>query len=262
MSTRVDGNAVAVDVAQRALGGVSFLDTVVKRPETKPGFVATVVIPAYNEEDGLPVVLERLYRSVDGQCEVLVVDDGSSDATSQVASQYRCGVIRHRENRGKGEAMLTGIRHARGDSVIFIDADGTYPPEAIPQMVQALKSSEAVYCSRVTGRGNIPRMNRLGNAIFQSLMMHVFGFRASDYSTGLYGIRKSHLQRMEVHSRGFAIEPEIGIKVSRMNLKVRDIPIRYEPRIGQAKLVGLKAGWQHLKIMAKLASWHPGESDK
>jgi len=262
MSTRVDVEALATGVTLELPGGLSSLDTVVKGPETKPGFFATVVIPAYNEEKGLPVVLERLFRSVDGQCEVLVVDDGSSDTTSQVACRFRCGVIRHGQNRGKGEAMLTGIRHARGENVIFIDADGTYPPEAIPQMVQALKSSEAVYCSRVTGRDNIPRMNRLGNAIFQWLMKYVFRFRASDYSTGLYGVRRSHLQRMGVHSRGFAIEPEIGIKVSRMNLKVSDIPIRYEQRIGQAKLCGLGAGWEHLKIMAKLAWWHPRERDK
>lgn len=262
MSTRVDAHAREISSRSGTVARQSSTDTLMKGPETKPGFLATVVIPAYNEEKGLSVVLERLYRSVDGQCEVLVVDDGSSDATSQVACRFRCGVIRHSHNRGKGEAMLTGIKHARGNSVIFIDADGTYPPEAIPQMVQALKSCEAVYCSRATGRDNIPRMNRLGNAIFQSLMKHVFRFRASDYSTGLYGIRRSHLQRMGVHSRGFAIEPEIGIKVSRMNLKVSDIPIRYEQRIGQAKLCGFGAGWEHLKIMAKLAWWHPRERDK
>jgi glycosyltransferase involved in cell wall biosynthesis len=240
---------------------LSSADTIVKRPQAKSGFVATVVIPAYNEEKGLPVVLERLYKSVDGQCEVLVVDDGSSDATSRVASRFPCGVIRHGQNRGKGEAMLTGVRHARGEHVIFIDADGTYPPEVIPQMIHALESCEAVYCSRTGGRDNIPRMNRLGNAMFQSIMKHAYGFSASDYATGLYGIRKHHLQRMDLSSTGFAIEPEIAIKASRMNLKVRDIPVQYEQRIGKAKLCGLSAGWQHLKIMAKLAAWHPKQRE-
>lgn len=248
---------LATASAGRILGVRSSRDTVVKRPETEPGFVATIVIPAYNEEKGLPLVLERLYKSINGQAEVLVVDDGSSDATTQVASRFCCGVIRHGQNRGKGEAMLTGIRHARGDSVIFIDADGTYPPEAIPQMIQALESCDAAYCSRSEGRENMPRMNRLGNAVFQCFIRHVYGFRASDYSTGLYGIRKQHLRRMNLYSRGFAIEPEIAIKVSRMKLRVVDIPIQYEQRIGKAKLSGLKAGWQHLEVMGKLALWRP-----
>jgi hypothetical protein len=100
-------------------------------------------------------------------------------------------------------------------------------------------------------------MNRLGNAIFQGFMKYVYGFRASDYATGLYGIRRRHLQNMDVCSRGFAIEPEIAIKASRMKLKVLDIPIQYEQRIGKAKLSGLKAGWQHLEIMGRLALWQP-----
>ena len=257
MITYSEDGTLAAGLAGKATGVRSSLDTVVKEPEAKAGFVATVVIPAYNEEKGLPVVLERLSRSVDGQAEVLVVDDGSSDATSQVASRFRCGVIRHGRNRGKGEAMLTGIRHARGGSVIFIDADGTYPPEAIPQMLQALESYEAVYCSRTKGRENIPRMNQLGNALFQSFMKYVYGFRGSDYATGLYGIRKCHLESMNVRSRGFAIEPEIAIKASRMKLKVCEIPIQYEERIGETKLNGLKAGWLHLKVMVSLASWRP-----
>jgi glycosyltransferase involved in cell wall biosynthesis len=236
---------------------LSSADTVVKVPEIRPGFTSTVVIPAYNEEEGIPVVLESLFRSVDGQCEVLVVDDGSSDATSRVASRFRCGVIRHGRNRGKGEAMKTGIRHARGDSVIFIDADGTYPTDAIPRMTEALESCDAVYCSRASGRDNIPRLNQLGNALFQGVMRHVYRFEACDYATGLYGMKKRHLQKMRISSRGFAIEPEIAIKACRMKLNIRDIPIHYQTRIGQTKLSGPSAGFDHLRIMMKLLLWSP-----
>jgi glycosyltransferase involved in cell wall biosynthesis len=232
-------------------------DTVVKLPEIRSGIVATVIIPAYNEEKGLPVVLESLFKAVDGQCEVLVVDDGSRDGTSRVASGFRCGVIRHGRNRGKGEAMKTGVRHARGDSVIFIDADGTYPTEVIPHMVEELAFSDVVYCSRAGGRDNIPRLNRLGNAFFQSVLKYIYGFAACDYSTGLYGIRKRHLQKMRIQSRGFSIEPEIAIKATRMKLKMHDIPIQYQPRIGKPKLCGFSAGFEHLKIIFRLLLWRP-----
>ena len=232
-------------------------DTVVKVPEIRSGITATIVIPAYNEEGGLQVVLESLFRSVDGQCEVLVVDDGSSDATSRVASRFPCAVIRHGRNWGKGEAMKTGVRHARGDSVIFIDADGTYPTDAIPRMIEALESCDVVYCSRVSGRGNIPVPNRLGNALFQGIMRHVYCFEACDYATGLYGIKKRHLQKMRISSSGWAIEPEIAIKACRMKLKIHDIPIHYHPRIGQTKLSGFNAGIDHLRTMMKLLLWSP-----
>lgn len=232
-------------------------DTIIKLPRTPSGIVATIVIPAYNEEEGLPVVLKRLFRAVDGQCEVLVVDDGSTDGTSRVASGFNCGVIRHERNRGKGEAMKTGVRHARGDSVIFIDADGTYPPEVIPQMAQELAFSDVVYCSRAGGRNNIPRLNRVGNALFQNMLKYVYGFGARDYSTGLYGIKKRYMEKMRIDSRGFAIEPEIAIKATRMKLKMRDIPIQYDPRIGRPKLCGFSAGFEHLKTILRLLLWRP-----
>lgn len=232
-------------------------ETIVKLPEAPSGIVATIIIPAYNEEKGLPVVLDRLFRALDGQCEVLVVDDGSSDRTSSVASKFRCGVIRHGRNRGKGEAMKTGLRHASGDSVIFIDADGTYPPEVIPQMAVELASCDVVYCSRAGGRDNMPRLNRIGNALFQNILKYVYRFGARDYSTGLYGLRRSHLQKMNIDSHGFAIEPEIAIKATRMKLKIRDISIRYQPRIGRPKLCSLTAGFEHLKTILRLLLWRP-----
>jgi glycosyltransferase involved in cell wall biosynthesis len=257
MSAQLRAKVLDTPVELEIGADIPSADTVVKLPETKPGFRATVIIPAYNEQEGLPVVLDSLFRSVDGQCEVLVIDDGSSDATSRVASQFRCGVIRHGRNRGKGEAMKTGLRYARGESVIFIDADGTYPTDVIPQMTEALESCDAVYCSRASGRDNIPRFNRLGNTVFQGIMRHIYRFEASDYATGLYGMKKRHLQKMKISSGGFAIEPEIAAKASRMKLKMHDIPIHYRERIGQTKLSGFHAGLDHLRTMAKLLFWRP-----
>ena len=259
MSTQLRARVLGTPDQLGIESDLSSADTVLKVPEITFGIMATIVIPAYNEEEGLGVVLESLFRSVDGQCEVLVVDDGSSDATSAVASRFRCGVIRHGRNRGKGEAMKTGVRHARGESVIFIDADGTYPTDAIPRMTEALESCDVVYCSRASGRDNIPRLNQLGNALFQGIMRRVYGFEAGDYATGLYGIKKRHLQNMRISSRGFAIEPEIAIKACRMKLKVHDIPIHYQPRIGKAKLSGPSAGFDHLRTMMKLLLWSPGQ---
>ncbi|MEE8470168.1 MAG: glycosyltransferase family 2 protein [Dehalococcoidia bacterium] len=217
----------------------------------------SIVVPAYNEERGLAVVLQAIFSAVNGAHEVIVVDDGSNDATAEVASKFPCRVIKHEENRGKGHALKTGVYHAVGKNVIFIDADNTYPAEAIPQMCEALESCDIVYASRATGRNNIPRFNRVGNLMFQKMIRGIYGFKGSDYSTGLYGIRKHLLERMEVSSPGFSIEPEIAIKASRMKLLAYDIPIEYRPRVGKAKLSGPRGGFEHLKTIVGHMFWRP-----
>jgi glycosyltransferase involved in cell wall biosynthesis len=117
----------------------------------------TIVIPAYNEEEGLPAVLQELYGVVDDGYELLVVDDGSTDATFDAACRYPCRIIKHNSNCGKGAAMRTGIALATGENVLFIDADGTYPAEHIPEIVRLLSDGhQYVRCTRKAGRGSIP----------------------------------------------------------------------------------------------------------
>lgn len=128
----------------------------------------TVIVPAYNEEQGLGIVLEKLFQVVDNTYEVLVVDDGSTDQTANVARQFPCRLVQHQSNRGKGEALKTGIRHANGDVVLWLDADDTYPVDPIPETAAALHDSyDLVYTARRGQRGHIPAFNRLGNALFR-----------------------------------------------------------------------------------------------
>ncbi len=237
-------------------------ELILKQAETRPGVTTSIVIPAYDEEKGLPTLLDNVFRSVDGICEVIVVDDGSRDRTSEVACAFtKCSVIKHEANRGKGEALKTGVRHAKGDYVIFIDADNTYPAKAISQIADNLEFSDIVYGARSLGRYRIPLFNRLGNMIFQSMIKYIYGFPGSDYSTGLYGIKKTYLESMNIQASGFAIEPEIAIKASRMRLCVKEVPIEYQPRLGKAKLVGPKAGFEHLMTITRLVFWRPSHED-
>jgi len=160
--------------------------------EVSTTVTTTVIVPAYNEEKGLPVTLGKLQRVIDDSYEVIVVDDGSTDRTPQVASEFPCRFIRHQFNQGKGRALRTGIEHARGDKVIWIDADDTYPAENIPGMAAALEEYDVVVGSRVQGYDNIPRFNRLGNWLFRTMIRAIYGFPAHDPCTGLYGARKPY----------------------------------------------------------------------
>ena len=218
----------------------------------------SVIVPAYDEEEGLPMVLEKIFKVIDKRYEVLVVDDGSTDRTAEVASKFPVGLIRYETNMGKGEALKTGVARARGENIIWIDADDTYPAELLPQITRALGSYDVVVCSRKYGRSNIPLFNRFGNFIFRTLIKGIYGSTPYDPCSGLYATKKRHLEAMELSAHRFAIEPEISIKGSRMKLKMLDIPIEYQTRVGDTKLNGVKVGFEDLITILKLVFWQPG----
>lgn len=241
---RVSVNEVVAHKANRLRAGI--------RPRT------TVIIPAYNEEQGLPLVLDKLYSSIDQTYEVIVVDDGSTDATTEVVGQFPCRILSHSTNRGKGEAMKTGIRAARGQNLIFIDADDTYPVEIVPEMANRLDDVDMVVASRVHGKEQIPTFNRIGNAMFRNAIRHLYGFAPYDPLTGFYGIKRAHVAKMRLDSDGFGIETEIAIKAARMGLRTFDIPVEYRPRVGAAKLRGLQDGYRIFQTIVKmLALYNP-----
>lgn len=216
----------------------------------------TVIVPAYNEEVGVAVVLPKIFRVVDSSYEVLVVDDGSKDATGEVAERFPCRVVRHTENMGKGEAIKTGAREARGNSLIAIDADDTYPPEAIPFIANALRTHDMVICSRLRGRGNIPPVNRVGNWIFRTAIRWLYGIPVVDPLTGLWGVRRRFVDLIAPTVR-YAPDAEMAMKAARAGLRIADLPIRYGPRVGVSKLPPLRAGVEHALLILKLRRWKP-----
>jgi len=145
--------------------------------------------------------------------------------------------------------------------VIWLDADDTYPVEPIPEMAAALHDGyDLVFTSRQGGREEIPRFNRLGNSIFSWAVRTLYGFEGSDPCTGLGGVRKEHLTRMNLTGQRFTIDSEIALKAGRMGLRVLDMPIQYRKRIGEAKLSGFKDGLQiAVGILAHIL-WQPSSS--
>ncbi|MFQ3663920.1 MAG: glycosyltransferase family 2 protein [Chloroflexaceae bacterium] len=214
----------------------------------------TVLIPVYNEEAALPRVLEDVLASVGPGYEILVIDDGSSDGTVAVAQDYPCRVISHAMNRGKGAAMKTGLAHARGEKVIFIDGDATYPASAIPEISRQLDRYDVVRCVRHTGRDKIPLVNRLGNLFFDHLIRSVHQIEGSDMLSGLYGLHRRHLMAMQLEADGFDIETEIMVKAGMLALTTHSMPIQYHERLGEKKLKPLRDGWVILLRVLRLAA--------
>lgn len=219
----------------------------------------SIIIPAYCEQDGLPVVVDKLLQVIDETCEIVVVDDGSTDRTAEVARRYPCNLVQHAVNQGKGNAIRSGIQAAKGEKVIWIDADDTYPTSIVPLIIQGLDFYDMVVCSRAYGKKYIPKFNRVGVWLFRTLIRNIYGFKGYDPCTGLYGARKSCLQAMRLTSSRFAIEPEISIKGGRMGLKTLDVSIEYRKRTGLSKLNVLKTGYDDLYTIGRFLFWKEGK---
>lgn len=244
---------VAMDVHDRTEpDGLVPLTVHVSADTATPGpLPATVLLPAYNEEVGLSVLLPPLLELSHERFEVLVVDDGSTDSTASLAESMGCRVVRHAVNAGKGVAVRTGLRASRGEKVVIMDADDTYPVDAVLEIISRLDECEMVVGVRTLGRTNIPPLNRLGNAVLTRAIRVASGSRWTDPLTGFYGLRRNALERMDLRSNGFSVEAEIAMKSVRLGLRVVDHPIVYRARAGASKLHPIRDG---IRIAAVIAS--------
>jgi Glycosyl transferase family 2 len=233
-----------------------------RSPQQLPGprdMAVTVILPAYNEAAALPAVLDALFSVLDDNSEVIVVDDGSTDHTASVAATYGCRVLRHPHNRGKGAAVRTGLAAARGQFVIVMDADNTYPANTIPRMIELGAHYDFVRCIRTSGIVNMPPINRLGNKLFDWMLKVVHGLEGADHLSGLYGLRREALQDLCITADRFDLEVEIGIKARARRLRAAVVPIDYGERLGEKKLHAYRDGWVILhRVLSMSLLYNPG----
>jgi len=215
----------------------------------------SIIIPAYNEESGLPLVLDSLRANglFSPPYEVIVVDDGSIDNTVGIAKEYPCRLLQHPHNRGKGCAIRTGLISAQGKKVIFLDADNTYPVESIADFAKALDEYDLVRGARISDRHNMPLINRAGNIVFDGLIQILHSVPDNDLLSGMYGARLDRLLELELNTTGFEIEAEIVAKSYAHGFTTTTIPIAYAVRAGVKKLKPFHDGRRILYRLAQLA---------
>jgi len=218
--------------------------------------VVSVVIPAYNEEKTIGDVISNTISTMESlgkPYEIIVVDDGSIDNTRKIATGYKATVLSNGENRGKGYALRKGFQYAQGDIIVTVDADGTHRPKEIPDIIHPLFNGvDIVTGSRFLGRmnGSTPRLNRLGNAIFNILIMSLTGKRVTDSQTGFRAFRKEVLQKISLESLGYEIETELTVKGLNNGFVFQEKPISCEQRkYNVSKLKILPDGMKILKTI-------------
>jgi glycosyltransferase involved in cell wall biosynthesis len=203
----------------------------------------SIVIPAYNEEHGIDPVLARLgtiMTASEVNYEIIVVDDGSQDNTAATAQQYpEVTVLQHGYNRGYGAALKTGIRHAQHNLICITDADGTYPNECIPTLVNRLAGGN---CDMVVGARTgknvaIPLVRRPAKWALGRLANFVAGVPIPDLNSGLRVFpRDMALQMFHILPDGFSFTTTITLAMLTNNYLVDYVPIDYHARIGHSKI--------------------------
>lgn len=219
----------------------------------------TILLPAKNEEDGIDATFAQLpvarLREIGYEVEILVADGRSHDRTRDVALAHDARVIQQL-GTGKGRAVRGALDVAKGDYVVMLDADATYPARAIPAFVAVLEDGyDVVMGSRFMGRideAAMKPLNRLGNHGLSALASLLYGRRCSDVCTGMWAFRREAMRGLGLVSTGFEIEAEMFARAAKADLRIAELPITYGRRQGETKLGsvvdGLRIGSALLRL--------------
>ena len=215
----------------------------------------TAVIPAKNEEEGIEKIIKNVSRFVD---EVLVVDGHSKDKTRQIAKECGAKVVLD-GGKGKGDGIRTGIRKAKGDIIVFIDADGSHNPKDIPKLIKPIKNGEAdlVVASRAKGGSDEVRLDldglfrQIGSEIAAILVNFRWRANLTDIQNGFRAIRRKTALALKLESDGFEIEEEMIMKCLKRGVRIMEVAgHEYQRRWGVSKLPTIQA-WRFLLTLFK-----------
>ncbi len=212
----------------------------------------TVIIPCLNEEQGIERVLRATPDFVD---EVIVVDNNSTDRTSDVAAALGAKVIRE-EVRGYGRAYKRGFAAATSDLIVTLDGDQSYPVDALSYLLEAFLHLGVDFLNMSRFPARDPRAmsfrSKVGNLILALAMSALFFRWVRDSQSGMWVFRRSILKEMKLESDGMAFSEEIKIEALRNpNIRFGEIPIQYSSRLGESKLNAWRDGIHNLAFLAR-----------
>jgi len=211
-----------------------------------------VIIPCLNEEQGIEAVLRRMPEFVD---QVIVVDNGSTDRTSDVAVSYGADVIRE-PVRGYGRSYKRGFAAATGDLIVTLDGDHSYPPDAISYLIEAFLHLDVDFLNAsrfpVRNRRAMSFKHKFGNWVLSFAMSLLYFQWVRDSQSGMWVFRRSILKDMRLESDGMAFSEEIKIEALKSSrIRFTEISIQYSSRLGEIKLNPWRDGFYNLFFLVK-----------
>ena len=229
----------------------------------------TVIIPCYNEADGIGEVIGGFDKDKLGtlgyRLEILVVDNNSKDQTADIARSHGARVI-FEPKPGKGNVVITAFYNISEDTdyVVMLDGDNTYKPAELLRLIEPLESnfSDVVIGSRLYGnisKNAMSWLHWIGNSAFSILVQLLYRVKVTDTFTGYFAWRRDVLVKLRPHliSRGFTLEMEMVTKMARMGFEICSVPITYEPDAGESSLRTFYDGSRILLVLLRQLRWSP-----
>jgi len=224
-----------------------------EQPTLSDTCLVSIIIPAFNEAGAIGSTLEKIAKLAIPQSEILVIDDGSSDGTAEVAEQSGARVIRHPYNIGNGAAVKSGIRASKGAVLVFLDGDGQHDPLDIPRLLSHISKFHMVVGART--RGSQTSWHRdLANYVYNSLASFVATFPIKDLTSGFRVMRRADAQRFcDMLPNTFSYPTTSTLAFLRSGRSVTYVPIQTRYRIGKSKIRLIHDGFEFLIIIMKIA---------
>ena len=197
----------------------------------------SVIIPVYNEAHNIKIIIKRV-QETKRATEIIVVDDGSKDGTQDILQKMhgkkRVHVILHKKNQGKGAAVATGMKAAKGEIILIQDADLEYDPRDYPLLLKPLEEglADVVYGSRFLGGPHRVTMywHQVANKLLTFMTNILYDSILTDMETGYKVFRRQVIEGMTIRAKRFNFEPEFTAKILKRKYRIYEVPISFNPR--------------------------------
>lgn len=223
--------------------------------ETENGPEINIILPCRNEEQGLALCLDQIKRTVEQNnlSAEIIVADSSTDKSPDIAKQANVILIQHNKE-GYGNAYLEGFKIANGKYIFMGDADASYSFAEIPNFIKQLDEGfDMVIGNRFAGKINKKSMTfshrYIGNPVLSFILRLFFKTKIRDSQCGMRAIKKDALEKLNLQTTGMEFASEMIIKALRNNLKIKELPIDYHPRLGESKMKSFRDAWKHIRFM-------------
>ncbi len=214
----------------------------------------TIVLPAKNEDAGLERVLPEI-RDLFPQADILVVNDGSSDNTSQTCERHEIRLVSHCYSIGNGAAVKTGARHALGSTLVLMDADGQHRPEDIKSLLSKYQEGYDMVVGARDGESQSGKRRRIGNKIYNRLASWITGHRIEDLTSGFRVVNTEKFKEfLHLLPNGFSYPTTITMAFFRSGYSVAYLPVRTKKRSGKSHIRLARDGIRFLLIIFRIGT--------